>query len=310
MENTQEKPEISIIILSWNTKDILDQCLESLFKDLKNSKISSEVIIVDNASSDNSSQVVEKKYPAVILIKNKTNLGFAKGNNIGLKTARGKYIMLLNSDTLVQEEAIEKLIGFYSGQKEKLVALSPLLLNPDRTPQEQYYMKFPNLWQIFGYHNPLIRSLIMRTPFKWKIISKIKDQPVEVDQLPGASLIAPREIWNKAGLLSENYQFLYEDVDWCWRAKQLGFKLFVVPQAKITHLGGGSWKQKINTQSFKFYCQFFSSLLLFVKKNYGFKKFQVFKAAIILNFLLQLKFKLAGYFLKNKDIFAQNKLWE
>ena len=91
---------------------------------------------------------------------------------------------------------------------------------------------------------------------------------LEVDQLPGASLIAPKEVWDKVGLLSEDYKFLYEDVDWSWRAKKLGIKLFVIPESKITHLGGGSWKQKLNTQSFEFYCQFFSSLLLFVKKNY------------------------------------------
>jgi len=309
MENTK-KIEISIIILSWNTKDILDKCLESLFKDLKDSKILSEVIVIDNASSDNSSQLVEKKYPEVVLIKNKTNLGFAKGNNVGLKIAKGKYIMLLNSDTIVQKGTMEKLVGFYSSQKEKLVALSPLLLNIDGTPQEHYYMKFPNLWQIFGYHNFLIRPLIMRTPLKWTIVSKIKNQPVEVDQLPGASFVASKEVWEKVGLLSEDYRFLYEDVDWSWRAKKLGIKLFVIPEAKIIHLGGGSWKQKLNSQSFEFYRQFFSSLLLFVKKNYTSDKFQIFKTAIIINFLLQLKFKLAGYFLNNKNILTQNKLWE
>ena len=85
--------------------------------------------------------------------------------------------MLLNSDTVIQKGAIEKLINFYSLQKEKLIALSPLLVNQDKTPQEHYYMKFPNLWQIFGYHNFLIRYLIMQTPLKGMVISKIDNQP-------------------------------------------------------------------------------------------------------------------------------------
>lgn len=302
MENSK-KPKVSVVILSWNTKKLLEQCLKSI-------PFSVQVIVVDNGSTDGTLHFLDNlKWPNLKVIKNDKNLGFAKGNNQGIKVANGDLVMLLNSDTIMQKGAIEKLVSFYEKQKDKNIALSPLLLNFDNTVQAEYYMKFPNLWQVFFYHNNLGRVLGLKTPLKRLILESIDKVTMEVDQLPGAALMAPKDVWDKVGLLDEDFHFLYEDVDWSWRLKKAGIKRFVVSEAKIIHLGGGSWKQRINLQSFEFYCQFFSSLLLFVKKNYGRKKLQQFRKALIFNFLLQFKFKLARYFFNQGNQVKQEKLW-
>ena len=285
-----QKIKISIIILSWNTKDLLKKCLKSI-------PFYAEVIIVDNGSKDGTVHFLNSlKWPNLKIIKNKKNLGFAKGNNQGLEVAKGDFVMILNSDTIVQKGTLEKLVEFT--KDTPLYAVSPLLVNPNGTIQEEYYMRFPNLWQIFGYHHPLLRILFMRLPLKWLAVSRMKKKPFEVEQLPGAALMAPKEVWQKVGLLDEDYQFLYEDVDWCWRAKKMRVKLMVVPEAKVTHLGGGSWKKKLNWDGFEFYRDYFEALLLFVRKNYGEGKLKFFRFSLLLNFLLRGKLKLFFYFLK------------
>ena len=301
MANSQ-KVKVSVVILSWNTKDLLEQCLKSI-------PFSMEIIVVDNGSIDNTLQFLDSlKWPNLKVIKNKSNLGFAKGNNQGLEVAKGDFAIILNSDTIVQKGALEKLAD-YLIKFPQVGAVSPLLVNKDGSFQEEYYMRFPNLWQIFGYHCPLSRPLFMKTPLRWLVVSRLKDKPFEVEQLPGAAMMARHGVWNKVGLLDEDYQFLYEDVDWCYRAKKMGLKLVIVPEAKITHLGGASWKQKLNFQSFEFYRQFFSSLLFFVKNNYGEKKLKKFRMALIINFFFQFKFKLAKVFLNQGNQIKQEKLW-
>ncbi len=295
--------KISIIILSWNTKNLLRDCLRSI-----NQKEVFEIIVVDNNSSDGSVAMVQKEFPQVILIKNKKNLGFAKANNQGARRAKGDLVMILNSDTVISKGSLKKLSDVFIKDKG-IAAASPLLLFKSGKIQRDYYMRFPNLWQIFIYHNPLLRRLLLKTALRNLILSSLPRKGIiEVDQLPGAALMARKEVWQKVGLLDEDYHFLYEDVDWCWRARKIGFKLVVVPEAKIIHLGGGSWKKKIDNESLSFYKQYFSSLLLFVKKNYDLLKLKKFRLALIINFLLRLKFNLAFYFLFSKGV-KQEKLW-
>jgi len=307
---------ISIIILSWNTKDLLKRCLRSIYdgytidthryKDINRYKL--EIIVVDNGSTDGSVEMLKElqtQNSELRTIFSQSNLGFAKGNNQGIKTANGELVMLLNSDTIVQKGAIEKLVGFYQEQKNKNLAFSPLLLNQDGTIQQQYYLKFPNLWQILFYHNPFLRFLIMKTFLRKLIVNDLrkvqKDEPFELSPLQGAALMAPKEVWQKVGGLDEDYHFLFEDVDWSWRAQKAGVKLFLVPQAKVTHFGGASWQKKNPKVDFNFYCQHFDSFLLFVRKNYGKGKEKIYHRALLLNFFTRGKLKLFGYFLKNKN---------
>ena len=276
--------KISIIILSWNTKKLLKDCLKSVFAQ-KLGPNSLEVIVVDNASTDGSPEMVRREFKQVKLIKNQENLGFAKGNNQGIKMAKGDLIMLLNSDTVVQKGAIRKLIDSFPKQ-DQLKAISPLLILPNHQPQIDYYMKFPNLWQVFLYHNPVLRPLALKIVFfRHFICFSPKQEHFKVDQLPGAALMASKKTWNKIGLLDEDFHFLFEDADWCYRARRLGCQFLVIPEAKVIHLGGASWKKKLKEESFDFYKQYFSSMLLFVEKNYGSFKKLIFRIALIKNWL-------------------------
>jgi GT2 family glycosyltransferase len=298
MENSK-KPKVSIVVLSWNTKELLEQCLKSI-------PFFVEIIVVDNGSIDETLHFIHGlKWPNLKIIKNDKNLGFAKGNNQGIKIASGDLIMILNSDTIVQKGTIEKLIKFYSDQKDQNIAFSPLLLDRNGVIQENYYLKFPNLCQILFYHNPLLRPLVMKTFLKKLIINDLervkKAISFEISPIQGAALMAPKEIWQKIGFLDEDFHFLFEDVDWSWRAKKNNVKLFLISGAKITHFGGGSWQKKKPKTSFEFFCQHFDSFLLFVGKNYGEKKENIYRRALLFNFFIRGKFKLFNYFLRKTN---------
>jgi len=290
---------LSIIVLSWNTKELLKQCLASLEKEIQTVG-RTEIIVVDNGSGDGTPQIVKTAFPKVKLIENKENLGFAKGNNLGIKAARGKYIMLLNSDTIVKEGALTALVAYLEEHPGEKIALSPLLKLPNGQPQIDYFMRFPNFWQIFLYHHPLCRPMALKIkPIRFLIAQEPAKEPFEVEQLPGAAIITSRKVWQKVGELDTDFHFLFEDVDWCWRAKQKKVRLMVIPEAAIVHLGGASWKQRIKENAAQFYYQFFASWLLFVRKNYGRGWEKIYWWAIIANFLLTLKPALAFKFWQN-----------
>lgn len=291
------KIKLSVVVLSYNSEDYLSDCLRSIIGG-PSIKDSLEILVVDNGSTDQSTKIALGF--GVRLIESGQNLGFAKGNNLGLKEAKGELVLVLNPDTVIQPEALKKLVDFLSSKQEELVAVSPLLLLAEGKPQVEYYMRFPNLWQIFLYHNPVLRPVSMAIPFlKSKIAQSPQGEPFVVDQLPGAALMASRKVWQKVGQFEEGYNFLFEDVDWCWRAKKLGVKLMVNPRAKIIHLGGVSWKKKLKQESTDFYYQFFASMLFFVRKNYQEFEGKIFKWAVLLNFVLTLKLRLAWRFFKN-----------
>jgi len=292
--------KLSVVVLSFNTREFTKKCLDSLVHNAK-SMAENEIIVVDNSSTDGSVEMI-RKYIAdnpslkIRLIENGENLGFARGNNIGIKSALGEHIMILNSDTIVQENSLFELIKESSKGR---VAASPILLLPDGRFQNDYYMRFPNLWQIFLYHNPLLRPLATKVPFLGRLIVQgSKTSPFEVDQLPGAAIAAHRDVWKEVGLLDDEYSFFFEDVDWCWRAKEKGIRLMVVPKSKIKHAGGASWREKKKKNKSGFYYQFFSSMLLFARKNYSKKRSFIFKYAIIMNFIFTFKPFLAWEFYK------------
>lgn len=333
---------LSIIIVNWNTKELLQKCIGSIVKLLNCSIVKkTEIVVVDNGSNDGSKEYLRSlviprsesrpRNPAnaseckedanarffsaswriqndinIKVIENKENLGFAKANNQGIKMASGKYIMLLNSDTEVQEGALETLAGYLEKHTD-VAAVSPMLLNTDGTPQLNYYMKFPNPWQILLYHTIILRPVAMHTPLRWLLVSKVGNDPFEVDQLPGAAVMVRKEILEGTRGLDENYSFLFEDVDWCYRVWKEGLgKLIVVSEAKIVHIGGASWKKRRDLDRYSFYKQYYSSLLLFIKKNYGKEAIFRFKLAMGFTFFANLLVNLL--MLRKEKASAQAKL--
>ena len=248
----------SIIIVSYNTKELLKQCIESITKNSKTSNISYEIIVVDNNSKDDSVKFVNsliRNKLAIKLIENKNNVGFAKANNQGIKIAQGKYIMLLNSDTIILNNALEKMVDYLEKNRDVAV-LGPKLLNADRTPQPSVG-NFPSL--------PVAVNMLFFEHFVPNRFVRWSPKTTRtVDWVMGAALMSRREIFNKIGGLDENIFMYMEELEWCYRVKKNGYKIYFYPQAKIVHLGQGSSKTGRKDPIINIY----KGLIYFYRKHY------------------------------------------
>jgi len=296
---------ISIIILSWNTKELLKRCLRSIYSGytIDTHRYKVEIIIVDNGSTDGSREMVRSGQWLVAhqslvtfrLIENQQNLGFAKGNNQGIKVASGELIMILNSDTIVQKGAIEKLASFINHHND-VAAISPLLLNDDGSIQKDpCYLRFPSPLTSFLYYNKFLKRLTFKF-FPSLLLSKTDfTKPTEVDQLPGAAMMVRKKILDEVGGFDEKFPIYFEDVDLSFRIRRVGYKLLVVPDAKVIHLGRKSIEPVIEKEGMeKFYFLNFNSLFLFCEKNYPSWKTLMIKIIIFLHLILGLKLRLVG----------------
>lgn len=220
--------DLSVIILSFNTKELLLNCLKSIFKQTKGIKY--EVIVVDNGSVDGSPALVKKlakSHKNLVLLKNSENLGFASGNNLGIEKAKGDYIMLLNSDTILKDNSLKKLVNF-SQRHPKIGIVGPRLLNKDGThqPSTSPFLTLPKLflWLVTG------DRFLYRSPSK----------TLSVDWVMGAVFLVKKEVIDQVGLLDENFFMYVEEMEWCYRAKQAGWQVWFYPGAEVFHLIRGS----------------------------------------------------------------------
>lgn len=233
---------LSVIIVSWNTRHLLQICLKSLFVELKNLKISSEVILVDNNSHDGSAEMVAAQFPEVQLIANDDNKGFGRANNQAFKIATGQNILLLNPDTEVQTGAILKLLQFFESHP-KAGVVAPQLINPDGTVQRSC-REFPTLINMFYELSGLSRLFPKVNEFRrYKMLDFDHSSTQEVDQPEGACLLFRKEVLDEVGWFDENFFMLFEEVDLCYRTKQAGWQIWYYPEAKIIHHYGQSIKQ-------------------------------------------------------------------
>jgi GT2 family glycosyltransferase len=229
--------DLSIVIISWNCKDFLIGCLKSIFN--KDSSFSYEVIVVDNASEDNSIQVVQTDFPSVRVIRNDENLGFASANNIGITASMGRYVCLINADVIVMNDCLEILYSFMEENRSAGVA-GPKLFYPDMTLQCTC-RKFPSLWNNFCSAAGLNKVFE-----KWSFFSSEQmfyfkhDELSQVDAIAGCFMIIRREAIDQVGLLDERFFFYAEDIDWCKRFWTGGWQIYFVPSANAIHYGGGS----------------------------------------------------------------------
>jgi GT2 family glycosyltransferase len=253
--------DVSICIVNFNTKDDLDACIASLGRAV--SSVSYEVIVVDNASIDGSPELVRTKYPWVKLIANKRNVGYATACNQAIRVSSGRYIMLLNPDTILHEGAIDELVRFMDSHKCVAVA-GPKLLNLDGTIQYSC-RTFPTMLVGLLRRTPLEKLFPSSKAVKRYLLSNHShDEPMEVDWVSGAAMIVRREAIETVGLLDEGYFMYCEDVDWCWRMRKAGFKVFYVPTSVITHAIGRSSDQLFVPMLL----QRHKSMLRFYFKNY------------------------------------------
>ncbi len=254
--------DISVIIVNYNVRDFLQNALLSLFKSLEG--LQAEIFVVDNASDDGSVEFLKKSFSQVHLITNSTNVGFAKANNQALKIAQGKYFLLLNPDTLLQENTISTMIKFFEEHQEVGMA-GCKILNSDGTLQLPCRRSFPTPWvaftKIFGLSTLFPKSSLFA---KYNITYKNPDECYEVDAISGSFMMLRKEVYEKIGGLDEEFFMYGEDLDWCYRVQKTGWKVYYVPFTSIIHYKGESTRRS-NFDDIKI---FYDAMFKFVKKNY------------------------------------------
>jgi len=251
---------LSVIVVSWNTRELLAQCLQSVYDTAGELQV--EVIVVDNASIDGSVEMVRRDFPQVQIIANAENVGFVRANNQAIERCRGRYVLLLNSDTQALPGSLDKTVRFMDEHPRAGIA-GVRLLNPDGTFQASH-TPFPTLWREFLILSGLGRWLIQPTfpscgPQVEKGAQAIKGY------VEGAYLIARREVVEQVGGLDERIFMYAEDVDWCYRFHQAGWEVWYLPQAPIIHYGGQSSKRRRGRMEAELY----RSRVYFFRKHYG-----------------------------------------
>lgn len=235
------KPILSILIVNWNNKNLLEDCLKSIYR-IKNYQ-NYEIVIVDNNSEDGSVSLIKKEFPKVKLIENDKNLGFAKANNQAIRTSKAKYIMLLNNDTIIiQNDCFDKMIKFME-ENIKVGVLGCKLLYADKTLQS-LGENFSSAWEIFK-----TQILFLKTWKRINIDNNISQKDNyyrKVNYISGACLLSRKEVFKKAGLLKEDYFMYGEDAEFCFRAHKAGWEVGVLSNIEIIHIHSKSTEMNLS----------------------------------------------------------------
>ncbi|MGB2957962.1 MAG: glycosyltransferase family 2 protein [Bacteroidota bacterium] len=255
--------ELSIVIVTWNSADVIERCLSSL--DQFRPGCDHTVTVVDNASQDATADLVSAKFPQFQLIRNEENRGFAAANNRALESTAGRYILLLNPDSEVRDDSIDRLVDFMNQHDHAWVA-GPALVNSDGTRQH-YGVRFLNIWNMlveaFYFDKLFPRSRIFG---RHKEMFLEQDAPRRVDFVQGAAFMVRRDAVNAVGLLDEGFFMYFEEADWCYRMGQSGGETWLIPTSRISHHGGTDPGHYDETRLIHYH----RSLLRFLRKHYGF----------------------------------------
>jgi len=237
INNTSLKVELSIIILTWNSQEVIKNCLDSIYS--SNRDLNFEIIVVDNNSRDRTKEILKNSYPKVKLIANVKNLGYAKGNNQGIEKSKSEFILLLNPDVKLIDDFLTKITKFFKEHPEA-GALGPQLLNPDKSIQSSC-REFPEystiLWELLSLSHIFLRSKIFG---RWRMRYFDHNSLAEVDQPMGSVLLIRRKTLEEVGLFDTNFKMFFNDVDLCYRIKKAGWKIYFYPGAKAFHIKGSS----------------------------------------------------------------------
>ncbi|MEP7199553.1 MAG: glycosyltransferase family 2 protein [Chloroflexota bacterium] len=252
--------EISFVIVSWNTRDLLQNCLASIVRAAN--AIAHEIIVVDNASSDDSAAMVTERFPRVNLIRNTQNLGFTKGVNQGLRASDGRFVFLLNSDVELLADTLPALLDVMQSQPRAGIA-GCAHQRPDGTAVIAFYDD-PTLWRELG-RNLFLTDYIWFRLRRRQALRKHR-APTPVDWVMGAAMFARREMIQAIGLLDESVFMYGEEFDWCLRARRRGWRVYYVPTAHILHHENQSGARLYNTRR---YSAVTRSLFYFYDKHYG-----------------------------------------
>jgi len=234
--------DLSIVIVAWNSLDVLVPCLESIETAIharEEGRLETETILVDNGSEDGTVEGVRSRFPWVRCLPLPENRGFAAGNNVGLREARGRHVVALNSDTVVLPGGFERCVAYLDAHPDVGV-VGPQLLNPDGSKQNSIHSP-PSLWTEF------LPIALLETLFPARFPSKRRthDRPIDVPAILGAAMFVRREVLEEVGLMPEDYFFFLEETDWCTRIRAAGWRVVHVPDVTVVHLFGASSKKKL-----------------------------------------------------------------
>jgi hypothetical protein len=261
--------DLSIVIISWNVRELLRLCLDSIQESLRGEKgegLLVETIIFDNGSTDGSADMVREDFPRVHLMESEVNLGFTKGNNLAIGQSEGRYILLLNPDTEVVGDALGTMVAYMEAHP-RAGALGPQLLNPDGATQSSR-RRFPTLATAF------LESTVLQPWFQGSGILKryyVLDRPDNeiqpVDWVVGAALLIRRVALHQVGPLDEEFFMYSEELEWCYRLKAQGWEVVYLPTAQVVHQEGRSSEQVLPAR----HIHFQRSKVLFFKRYYGWR---------------------------------------
>ncbi|MBC3796744.1 glycosyltransferase family 2 protein [Acetobacterium tundrae] len=284
--------DLSIIIVNYKTQEMTSNCIDSIIK--SNTKgLDYEIIVVDNASDDGSIEAIEKLFPQVKTIKNHENLGFSKANNMGIKIADGDYILLLNSDTIVEFNTLKGALQFIKDHKH-IGALGCKILLPSGKLDAACKRSFPTP------ANGIYHSLNLDTSFPdnvrfgaYNLTYVDENKTSSIDCIVGAFMMIPRKVIDEVGMLDEDYFMYGEDIDWCYRIKKAGYQIMYYPEVRIFHHKKASGIGKRNPKVIE---AFYDSMGIFYNKHYQ-NKYSKFTRWCVITGMVMMK-KIALY--KNK----------
>ena len=275
--------DVSVIIVNWNTESLLRDCLGSVFD--TTGGIPFEVIVIDNASSDGSVAMVEREFPQVKLVKNSDNKGFAAANNQGMALAGGRYVLLLNSDTVVLGDVIGATVRFADAHPDTGV-VGCRVLNADRSLQPTCFM-YPSLLNMLLSSTYLYKCFPQsrffgRERMTWWDRTDTRD----VDVVTGCYMLVRRETIDQVGRMDECFHMYGEETDWCCRFKEAGWRVVFAPVGQIIHYGGASSRQKPAAMTL----QLRGSILLFLRKHRGVLSYVTGRLLVSLYFSLRIPY--------------------
>lgn len=253
--------DLSIVIVSYNTRDMVEACLRALPDACRG--LQAEVLLVDNASSDGTAAMVEERFPAVRVIANSDNAGFARANNQALKLATGRNVLLLNPDTEALPGSLT-VLSAYLDRYPDVGAVGPRLLNSNGSIQ-QNGRPFPTPWRELLGHSGLRFLSPRQFDRKHEYGRSDFDLEWETDQVSGACIMVPHRVMDKVGTLDEAFFMFYEEVEWCWRIKRAGWRVVYVPDACVVH----HWMGSVRQQSRRMTRMLYRSGITYYRKTSG-----------------------------------------